>query len=210
MGSDIVFVFAWMPFIIAGGGCFGRRSVANVVAARQAWSGARLTSTGVEFWARLLSPPQQWPFSARVQRLGSDGSSTPPRRATPSNELSSGPDSPAASSPAASSATTSQVATASATPTRASPTRASPTASTSKPPGSKIGPASAVPVAGSAAFQDPATGDPALVVQPKAGSFLGFDAVCPHAGCDCRLRPAAGAIRLSVPRLGVQRDHRRG
>jgi thiosulfate dehydrogenase (quinone) large subunit len=38
-------------------------------------------------------------------------------------------------------------------------------------------------VAGSAEFQDPATGDPAIVVQPKAGNFLGFDAVCPHAGC---------------------------
>jgi thiosulfate dehydrogenase [quinone] large subunit len=49
--------------------------------------------------------------------------------------------------------------------------------------GSKIGAASKVPVKGSATFQDPATGDPAIVVQPSAGEFLGFDAVCPHAGC---------------------------
>jgi thiosulfate dehydrogenase [quinone] large subunit len=40
-----------------------------------------------------------------------------------------------------------------------------------------------VPVKGAASFQDPTSGDPALVVQPKAGTFLAFDAVCPHAGC---------------------------
>ena len=40
-GSDIVFVFAWMPFIIAGGGLLSLDAlVANVVAARQSWSGA--------------------------------------------------------------------------------------------------------------------------------------------------------------------------
>src|SRR5665213_4460585 len=40
-GSDIVFVFAWMPFIIGGGGVLSLDAlVANVVAARQSWSGA--------------------------------------------------------------------------------------------------------------------------------------------------------------------------
>jgi thiosulfate dehydrogenase [quinone] large subunit len=32
-------------------------------------------------------------------------------------------------------------------------------------------------------FQDPATGGPGIVVQPTAGHFVAFDAVCPHAGC---------------------------
>lgn len=53
----------------------------------------------------------------------------------------------------------------------------------SRPPGTRLGPASSVPVGGSASFQDPASGDPALVIQPKSGTFLAFDAVCPHAGC---------------------------
>jgi thiosulfate dehydrogenase [quinone] large subunit len=52
-----------------------------------------------------------------------------------------------------------------------------------QPAGTKIGPASDVPVGGAAAFQAPSSGDPALVVQPHAGTFLAFDAVCPHAGC---------------------------
>ena len=63
----------------------------------------------------------------------------------------------------------------------------SPTTSTTAvraiPAGTKIGPASAVPVGGAASFTDPTTGDPSLVIQPKAGSFLAFDAVCSHAGC---------------------------
>ena len=40
-----------------------------------------------------------------------------------------------------------------------------------------------VPVGGAASFQDPSSGDPSLVIQPTAGRFLAFDAVCPHAGC---------------------------
>ena len=42
-GSDIVFVFAWMPLIIAGGGLLSLDAlIANVTAARQSWSGAPL------------------------------------------------------------------------------------------------------------------------------------------------------------------------
>ncbi len=57
------------------------------------------------------------------------------------------------------------------------------------PPGTRIGPAAGVPVGGSASFQDPSSGDPALVVQPRAGRFLAFDAVCPHAGCMVQYDP---------------------
>lgn len=52
-----------------------------------------------------------------------------------------------------------------------------------RPPGTAIGAASRVPVGGAASFRDPQTGDPSLVLQPQAGTFLAFDAVCPHAGC---------------------------
>ena len=68
--------------------------------------------------------------------------------------------------------------------------RARPTA----PSGTAIGPASDVPVGGSASFTDPATGDPALVIQPTAGTFVAFDAVCPHAGCTVAYQPSAGII----------------
>jgi thiosulfate dehydrogenase (quinone) large subunit len=51
------------------------------------------------------------------------------------------------------------------------------------PPGQAIGPASGVPVGQAASFTDPSSGDPSLVIQPSAGTFVAFDAVCPHVGC---------------------------
>ena len=37
---------------------------------------------------------------------------------------------------------------------------------------------------GSAAnFTDPRTGQPGIIVQPKAGTLLAYSAVCTHAGC---------------------------
>jgi thiosulfate dehydrogenase [quinone] large subunit len=80
----------------------------------------------------------------------------------------------------------------SASTTTASPSRATTTGPTgpssttvvpNNPPGSALGPAKDVPVGGSASFTDPATGDPGIVIQQKAGHFVAFDAVCPHAGC---------------------------
>jgi len=197
-GSDIVFVFAWMPFIIAGGGLLSLDAlVANVVAARQSrqsGSGApidvdRRRILGAVTFAAAAVAVLGAGAAAGLGRLFNNASPTPS-----SDALSNGLDSPAVSSAAdspsvatSSSSSASAVAptaTPSATPTA---TPATPTPATAtpkpKPAGTKIGPATAVPVAGSAAFQDPASGDPAIVVQPKAGNFLGFDAVCPHAGC---------------------------
>jgi thiosulfate dehydrogenase (quinone) large subunit len=117
---------------------------------------------------------------------------TPPPARTPVASASA----PASSATAASSAPASasiSSATASATPSaKPSPTHTTPPATTRpsptpsaapKPPGTRIGPASSVPIKGAATFRDPASGDPAIVVQPRAGTFLAFDAVCPHAGC---------------------------
>jgi thiosulfate dehydrogenase (quinone) large subunit len=207
-GSDIVFVFAWMPFIIAGGGLFSLDAlVANVVATRQSWSGApidvdRRRVLGAVTFAAAAVAVLGAGAAAGLGRLFNTGSST-----RSADDLSNELNSPTVSSPAASPATSGSPSaspavsaisssspggadptvppSASPTPKQATATPATRTTATPnpKPPGSKIGPATGVPVAGSAEFQDPATGDPAIVVQPKAGTFLGFDAVCPHAGC---------------------------
>jgi len=57
--------------------------------------------------------------------------------------------------------------------------------------GTAIGPARDVPIGGAASFQDPTSGDPALVLQPLAGHFVAYDAICPHAGCTVGYSPAA-------------------
>ncbi len=46
-----------------------------------------------------------------------------------------------------------------------------------------LGPVKDVPVGTAATFTIPATGDPGIVVQASAGVFDAYDAVCPHAGC---------------------------
>ncbi|MFG2912962.1 MULTISPECIES: QcrA and Rieske domain-containing protein [unclassified Kitasatospora] len=40
-----------------------------------------------------------------------------------------------------------------------------------------------MPVGGAAQVKDPATGDAVYIVQPKAGQYCAFSAVCTHSGC---------------------------
>lgn len=67
------------------------------------------------------------------------------------------------------------------------PTATRPTPPTGASGGSSTGTAVAsaadVPVGSAAAFTDPGSGQPALVVQPSAGDFKAFNAICSHAGC---------------------------
>lgn len=78
--------------------------------------------------------------------------------------------------PAATTTTTAPAGTGTTSPPTTTTGGATPT-------GTKLGPASDVPVGGWASFTDPASGDPALVIRPNASRFVAFDAVCPHAGC---------------------------
>ena len=85
----------------------------------------------------------------------------------------------------------------------------------SPPPGPGTGPGSAAPSAGPAAapngtvvgtlaaltsqggslaFQDPQTGDPAVLVKLPTGKVVAFDAVCTHAGCTVEFDPGSGFL----------------
>jgi len=242
-GSDIVFMFAWLPLIVTGGGQFSADAlIANLAAVRQSrpasvpvhlpfatvqnicghyqggWCLARRDTAcapaGCPYIERELEKAAHTDEATNVDMdrrhlvgaamlgagtvavLGTGAiagigrllhGSSPAAAATPS--VGTGPGvatsasasgtpvgSPSASNPSAPSSTP----TSSASP---SSTATSPTEAATHPPGTKLGAASNVPVAGAATFTDPATGDPAVVVQPRAGVFLAFDAVCPHAGC---------------------------
>ena len=76
----------------------------------------------------------------------------------------------------------------------AGPSRSSVRKTGKVPSGTAIGPAADVPVGQAASFQDPATGDPSIVIQPRSGQFVAFDAVCPHAGCTVGYDPTAQVI----------------
>jgi thiosulfate dehydrogenase [quinone] large subunit len=93
-----------------------------------------------------------------------------------------------------------------------SPTAAATPAATasasSTPAGKAIGAASQVPVGQAASFTDPSSGDPSLVLQPSAGTFVAFDAVCPHAGCTVGYNAAQKVI--ACPCHGSQFNARTG
>jgi len=237
VGSDIVFVFAWLPLIVAGGGQFSADALfANLAAVRNSrsasvpvnlpfatvqnicghyqggWCVARRDTAcapaGCPFIERELEKASHTHGASDVvdmdrRRLIGAGMlgvggvallgtgaiavigrllhrSSTAASTTPSVGSASAPASsaPASSAPASSASSPSAVR-----PTAVRPTASGTSPSATHPPGTKLGAASDVPVAGAASFTDPATGDPAVVVQPRPGVFLAFDAVCPHAGC---------------------------
>jgi thiosulfate dehydrogenase [quinone] large subunit len=186
-GPDIVFLFAWTPFILAGSGAwsldaiFARRAERAhraVLAAAQGGPGARhraaelerraflqkASAAGVIGMAALVAGGVMAAIgriaggSQSSVRSGALGGGDAPT--LPSTTTSSG------ESHGASTTTSSSVASSGASPK-----------------GVRIGPASDVPVGGAASFTDPKEGVPALVVQIKRGVFRAFSAVCPHAGC---------------------------
>jgi thiosulfate dehydrogenase [quinone] large subunit len=172
-GSDIVFLFAWTPFALAGAGgapaldtWFAERRASSSAAdpaaptsvSRGAFIGLVATGTAVLIGAvagigRAVAPPAD-------KGTATLGGGTAPTTTT----------------------------------TTAGATGGSTTTTGAVPKGTAIGPASQVPVGGSAAFNDPKSGDPSLVIQHTAGQFVAFDAICPHAGCTVAYKSSANII----------------
>jgi thiosulfate dehydrogenase [quinone] large subunit len=174
-GSDIVFVFAWTPLLMAGAGdvlsldaVLGGRA-AEVGALRAAEGrGRRAAGPSGEFDRRYVTTRAAAAGVAALGALVLGGLTAAIGR------LAGGGSQPEA-----------LPALGAAPPTRDSSTPSGRTRHGRRAPagGTRIGPAAEVPVGGAASFRDPGTGDPAIVVQPRRGTFLAFDAVCPHAGC---------------------------
>jgi thiosulfate dehydrogenase [quinone] large subunit len=166
-GSDIVFFFAWIPLVVAGSG--GVLSVDAYLAAR----------IGSRHERSATSPPtdrnelDRRAFALKAVALGTAGAlgvvlaglAAGVGRLVGHSSDQAGSGAPA-TGPGATPVTT-----------------AKPGPAQTTPPGKKLFAAATVAVGGSATFNDPKTGDPAVVVQPRAGSFAAFDAICPHEGC---------------------------
>jgi thiosulfate dehydrogenase [quinone] large subunit len=201
-GADIVFAFAWTPLLLAGAGPVLSldAAIADWAASRSGtraaiWAGTRpgatrqaqrsgvggpaasrreVVLTGMVTAAVAVATLAVGGLAAGLGRLAGG---TAGQNAGPSLAPAAG-SAPASSSPAAT----------------ASPHQAGPAAPGQTPPGKAIGPASSVPVGQAASFTDPSSGDPSLVIQPSAGTFVAFDAVCPHAGCPVGYDAAAKVI----------------
>jgi thiosulfate dehydrogenase [quinone] large subunit len=174
-GSNIVFLFAWTPLVLAGAAgapavdtwlaTRGGPSAATGASlpegmSRGAFIGTVVAGTAVVVGAvagigRIFAPA-----SASTVVLGGGSSTTTPSSST--------------TAPGGGASTT--------------------TTTASAPSGTAIGPATQVPVGGSASFTDPKSGDPSLVIQHTSGTFVAFDAICPHAGCTVAYKSASNII----------------
>jgi thiosulfate dehydrogenase [quinone] large subunit len=175
-GSDIVFVFAWLTMF-----AFGTGGVLSV----EAWVRSRARAS-VRLKAGRLSPRAQAELDRRTvvwtglaaAGVGAATAVTGALTAVLGRALHT-PAGQARGLPAP--APTSTAANEPSSPAQSPPHTSAP--------GTAIGLASSVPVGQARSFTDPATGDPAWVVQPSAGRFVAFDAVCTHAGCAVQYDP---------------------
>jgi thiosulfate dehydrogenase (quinone) large subunit len=166
-GSDIVFVFAWTPLVLAGAGTFFSLDTAIAERARREAGTHRhqqLSAAGASEVSR-----REATLKAVATVAAAAGSLIIGGLAAGVGRLVGG---------------TSHASTAPTLPSHPQPTKAGHSSPAGHhPPGTAIGRASQVPVGQAASFQDPTTGDPSIVIRPTAATFLAFDAVCPHAGC---------------------------
>jgi thiosulfate dehydrogenase [quinone] large subunit len=238
-GADIVFVFAWLPLIVAGSG--GVLSLDAFLEAKErvrrglgpaspvtvpfaviqqvcghyaadrcnAQRGAACAPRGCPFLAGIEHPASE-PVAGAVRRrpvllgtlaagvgalgLAGAGAAAGLGRLIGGAKVSSGLSALGSSTAPQSSATTTTTSTSTTLAEPASTTTPSSSATTTsvpEPTGTIIGRASGVPLGGAATFTVPESGDPGIVLQPSAGHFVAFDAVCPHQGCTVGFSSAA-------------------
>lgn len=178
-GSDIVFVFAWTPMLLNGAGALSldallarRREEALKRQAKNRGRRKSGTATGHEREPEVERRVAIGALAGTAVVLGGAvaliGRAVSPRKAS------------AATIPTLPSVGNHPGSTTTTTPTA---TTGSTGQGSGTPKGSAIGPAADVPVGGGAGFTDPSSGNPAWALQPTAGHFTAFSAVCTHAGC---------------------------
>ncbi len=171
LGSDVVFVFAWLPFVLAGASgqpalehTLSRRARRPRPHAREA-SGAPVDATAAPATRRELLARAAGLTGAATLLLGGFSALAKGRYRAPSTSLG---------------------ATAKAAPARHASTPHPPAAAKPSPlpPGAvRLGPASRLKTGQGATYRDPADGQPDLVIRHANGTLSATSAVCTHAGC---------------------------
>ena len=188
MGSDIVFVFAWLPFVLVG---TSRQPTLAPVLRRLAL--ARTGAHGARLDTRRAGRHRPEPVAlerdlTRRQAIGAAlgitgaataaiallallarGSYRAPRALTGSTARRAAPKPKAAGSPPADPA--------------AAPTSAAARTSALPAGAVKLGASSQLPAGQGATYPDPSSGNPDIVVRQANGTLVAHSAVCTHAGC---------------------------
>jgi thiosulfate dehydrogenase [quinone] large subunit len=183
-GADIVFLFAWTPFIAMGAA--GVLAVDPLIAGRVR--------------RELQLKPEQVRVSDSVRHEVTRRSLLYGGRAAAALAVLGG-----ATGGLAAVVGRAIGGTKSAGPSTLSPV---PSASGSSGPGTAIGHVDQVPVGQGGQFTDPASGNPAWIVRLSSTRFVAFSAVCTHAGCTVQLVP--GALQFQCPCHGGIFDARTG
>jgi thiosulfate dehydrogenase [quinone] large subunit len=159
-GADIVFLFAWTPFLLGGSGEFSL----DAVLARLGTSAAASSEATLDRRSALGRASLAGALGAFALLLGAADNRLGSHFSKSSTDAS------------ATTTTTPSVSTSDPSTTGSSPT-------TSPPTGEEIGLASAIPVGDALAFTDQLQGIPAYCVHKSADEFVAFSAICTHAGC---------------------------
>jgi thiosulfate dehydrogenase (quinone) large subunit len=183
-GSDIVFFFAWTPVALAGAA--GAPALDTWLASRRQESPEAVRDGAVPRRLVLSTGAVAALVAGAVVVAGGLAAGLGRLAGRTSNVADS-------TTPTLGGATSGSTTTTTTKAGSAPPTTTAGTATTT-PKGTAIGSSSGVPVGGSAAFTDPFTGNPSLVIQQEADNFVAFDAVCPHAGCTVAYQRAAKII----------------
>jgi thiosulfate dehydrogenase [quinone] large subunit len=166
LGSDIVFVFAWLPFVLTG--ATGQPSVAHAIEHRIAPARARGRPAGGPAYTRRGMLVQAAGL-AGLGTLAIGGLSALAKGSyhRPTRKLTAGGPGPR---PAAAAHATKPAAHHAKGP--------------KLPSGAvKLAPSSRLPAGQGATYTDPTTGQPDIVIREQGGGVKAFSAVCTHAGC---------------------------
>jgi thiosulfate dehydrogenase (quinone) large subunit len=190
LGSDVVFVFAWLPLVLNGAD--GQPTIRDLLSRR---------SLG-------LRPARVRGHRIAVPELRRGGALS--RRALLAHVLGLAGVLTAGAAIVSTLARGSFQATA-----QARPRRRGAVGTPEAPPGAAdVGPARALGRGESLPYTDPATGDPAIVVRATDGELFALSAVCTHAGCElayrrgaltCPCHSSTFDIRTGAPERGPAR-----
>jgi thiosulfate dehydrogenase (quinone) large subunit len=166
-GADIVFLFAWTPFLLGGS---GELSLDNALA-RIGTSHPRAEEQTLDRRTALRRATTAGGLGVFALALGGVDNALGSHFSKSTSSASATSGSSGAPAPSTTVPTTPDTGTTATTPASSTPS------------GTEIGTASSIAVGDALAFTDQTQGIPAFCVHKSASEFVAFSAICTHAGC---------------------------